>query len=149
MTKQPNSFSQSEPVTTDELNQQIRDLIRHQSLDQAAEICFSAVQHGHVNKEIYIFYVLLLIRQKEIEKQESQTFDLSTDPDVLIDHYHTLKFLIRRQEFPQMEPLQKELYSYCREFNVSHISLAIITQFSTIQPKQIMEKILKELGSYE
>lgn len=133
----------------DEINQQIRDLIKHQSLDKAAEICFHAVEHGSVNGDIYIFYVLFLIRQKEIENQESQTFDLSTDPDVLINHYHTLKFLIRRQEFPQMKPLQKELYSYCREFNVSHISLAIITQFSTIQPMQIMEKILRGLNSYE
>jgi hypothetical protein len=149
MERSSDAFQQPEQIQANDINRNICQLIQRHCLDQAAEICDAAFQQGTYNKETYIFYLLFLIRQKEIERQEPQTFDLSSDPDVLINHYHTLKFLIRRQEFPQMTLLRNELYTYCREFHVSRISLAIITQFSTIQPKQILKKIWEGLVLYE
>lgn len=148
MERLSDAFQQPEQIQANDINRNIRQLIQRHCLDQAAEICNAAFQQGIYDKETYIFYLLFLICQKEIEKQEPQTFDLSSDPGVLVNHYHTLKFLIRRQEFPQMAPLQDELYKYCREFDVSRTSLAIITQFSTIQPKQILKKIWEGLDLY-
>lgn len=149
MKKPLDPLHQSGQMPADKINKDIRQLIGQQRLDQATEICNDAFQQKTCNRDTFIFYLLFLIRQKELERHEPQTFDISSDPDVLINHYHTLKFLIRRQEFPQMAPLQNELYDYCREFHVSRISVAIIAQFSTIQPKQVLEKIWKGFYRYE
>ncbi len=127
----------------------IRQLIRCGKLDEASELCISTMTNEPVDKELYIFFVLFIIRLKEQAARLPEIFQLSDDPDVLINHYRALKFLIRRQEFTQMEPLQDELYSYCRETNTSLPALETIAEYSTLEPERIIEKIRKELSAHE
>lgn len=132
-----------------DITQTVRELIRSKRLDEASEICISAIKDEYVDKQMYIFFLLFLIREKELEMQQPQIFDISDDPDVLINHYRTLKFFIRRQEFPQMEPLRNELFSYCKATNTSAIALEIITEFSTLDTESVIQNILKGLNLYE
>ncbi len=124
----------------------IRECIVNGDLDTAAEYCFDYVKNHTADKETLIFFVLFLIRKYELRFHEPQTFAISNDPDVLINHYHVLKFLIRRQEFPGLAPSQPELYSYCREMQVSTSALQLITQFSTRNPEAVFAGIREELS---
>lgn len=124
----------------------VRKHITSGDLDTAAEYCFDYVKTHTADKEMLIFFVLFLIRKYELRFHEPQTFAISDDPDVLINHYHVLKFLVRRQEFAALAPAQEELYSYCREMQVSLSALQLITQFSTRNPEAIFARIRKELS---
>lgn len=145
----PTNTDTEKPCGELDINETLRQMIQNGMLNEALDFCKVFVKNGHINKEIYIFYVLLLIRQKELENHQPQTFDLSNNPDVLIQHYHVLKFLIRRLEFPQMEPIQNELFSYCKETNSSLSSLEIIAHFSTMNPDAVIAKIKKGLHVHE
>lgn len=124
----------------------IRECIMNRNLDTAAEYCFDYVKKHTADKEMLIFFVLFMIRKYELRFHEPQTFAISDDPDVLINHYHVLKFLIRRQEFPGLAHAQPELYTYCREMQVSTSALQLITQFSTRNPETVFAGIREELS---
>lgn len=130
-------------------NEILRQMLQNGMFDAAFEFCSVFVNNNHFNKEIYIFYVLLFIRRNELDNSQPQIFDLSNDMDALIEHYHVLKFLIRRLEFSQMEPIQDELFSYCKKTNSSLSSLIIIAYFSTMNPEAVIAKIKKGLQAYE
>lgn len=124
----------------------IRECIVSGNLDTGAEYCFDYVKNHTADKEMLIFFVLFLIRKYELRFHEPQTFAISNDPDTLINHYHVLKFLIRRQEFARLAHAQPELYSYCREMQVSVSALQLITQFSTRNPESVFARIREELS---
>lgn len=124
----------------------IREYIISGELDTAAEYCFHYVKTHTADKEMLIFFVLFLIRKYELRFHEPQIFAISSDPDVLINHYHVLKFLVRRQEFAALADSQEELYSYCRQMQVSVSALQLITQFSTRNPEATFARIRKELA---
>lgn len=143
------SLNKTDMDTTETETQTIRRLIRCGKLDEASDLCISTIRSGYFDKELYIFFILFLIRMKEQIAGYPEIFNISHDPDVLIKHYRALKFFIRRQEFSQMEPLQGELYSYCRETNTSAAALETIAEHSTLEPETIIEKIRKGLTAHE
>lgn len=126
----------------------VRECIVSGNLDDGAKYCFDYVKNHTADKEMLIFFVLFMIRKYELRFHEPQTFAISNDPDVLINHYHVLKFLIRRQEFPCLASAQPELYSYCREMQVSLSALQLITQFSTRNPETVFSTIREELSKH-
>lgn len=92
----PTNTDTEKPCGELDINETLRQMIQNGMLNEALDFCKVFVKNGHINKEIYIFYVLLLIRQKELENHQPQTFEV-----VAIDGL----LMATCQDIPQREDL--------------------------------------------
>lgn len=129
--------------------EQIQKLIWEDKINEAEEYCVNCLQKNGEDKELLIYYLLFQIRNQELQKQERTIFDLSKDLTVLNQHYHALKFLVRRleQEWLQADPM--EVISYCVENEVSVTALSMVVQFSTNDSGAVLKKISELLKIYQ
>lgn len=67
-----------------------------------------------------ILFILIGIQRREVEKNVSPTvFDVSLDPDELVEHFIQVKLYLRRLEFGLPEQTWTEFYEYCKKTGVS------------------------------
>ncbi len=127
----------------------IQTLVLQNKMNEAMEYCIRCAEDDINDKEILICYLLFLIRNQELQNNEMCIFEFSNELEILNQHYHALKFLVRRLEFDWLLADQMELIRYCVENGVSLSAITFIVKFSTRDPQYVLNRFRQLFIEYK
>ena len=79
---------------------------------------------------IELFAILNVASKEYMNGEKFTILDVSDEPEAWRMHFHSIKFLIRRLEFPHLKDARYELFSYRDEFNVSDTAIDAVMRYS-------------------
>lgn len=88
---------------------------------------------------IELFAILNVASKEYMNGEKFTILDVSDNLEAWRMHFHSIKFLIRRLEFPHLKDARYELFSYRDEFGVSETAIDTIMRYSSVDYDKVSD----------
>ena len=106
---------------------------------------YDSLSDDDYTPDAMVLFAILNVASKEYMNGEKFTIlDVSDEAEAWRMHFHSIKFLIRRLEFPHLKDARYELFSYRDEFGVSETAIDTIMRYSSVDYDKV-SALYKEL----
>ena len=112
-------------------------LILEKKYYEARDYCEDCLKQV-LDRSLVLFMFMLQIAIKESENGEIVFFDISDEPFIWGQHYHNLKFLVRRLEVDRLYKYREKIIDYIDKYPTSNTAISTIISSSTLNPVHVL-----------